>query len=104
MRGRSLLPLLTGRAPSDWRRSFLVEFHSHENPMPWTANLDYRVVRMGRYKYIRWTHEPQAAELYDLEADPYEERNLAGDTAMAKVVASAKEELARLVLESLGLG
>jgi hypothetical protein len=71
--------------------------------MPWTANLDYRVVRMGRYKYIRWTHEPQAAELYDLEADPYEERNLVSVPEMAGIVARAKGELARLVLESLGL-
>mgnify|MGYP003395042029 CR=1 FL=1 len=103
VQGRSLLPLLREPPPADWRQSFLVEFHSHENPMPWTANLDYRVVRMGRYKYIRWTHEPEAAELYDVEADPYAERNLAGVPAMAEIVARAKEELAGLVLESMGL-
>lgn len=103
VQGRSLLPLLRNSAPADWRQSFLVEFHSHENPMPWTANLDYRVVRMGRYKYIRWTHEPEAAELYDLEADPYEERNVVGVPEMAAVVARAKEELAGLVLQSMGL-
>jgi N-acetylglucosamine-6-sulfatase len=103
VQGRSLLPLLHGKAARDWRQSFLVEFHSHENPMPWTANLDYRVVRMGRYKYIRWTHEADAAELYNLDTDPLEEHNLVAQPDMAAVVAKAKAELARLVLESLGL-
>lgn len=86
------------------RREFPIEFHSHENPMPWTANLDYRVVRMGRHKYIRWTHETDAAELYDLDSDPLEEHNLVAQPEMATVVAKAKSELARLVLEAIGLG
>lgn len=104
VQGRSILPLLHGEMPGDWRRSFLVEYHSHENPMPWTANLDYRTVRMGRYKYTRWIHEADAAELYDLESDPLEERNLVAQPGMAPVVAQAKAELARLVLEAMGLG
>lgn len=103
VQGRSILPLLHGKPPGDWRQSFLVEFHGHENPMPWTANLDYRTVRMGRYKYIRWIHETDAAELYDLESDPLEERNLVAQPETAPVVAKAKAELARLVLEALGL-
>ncbi len=103
IQGRSFLPLLHGGAPADWRSSFLVEYHSHENPMPWTANLDYRMVRMGRYKYIRWIHEVEAAELYDLDADPLEERNVVASPKMAEVAASAKKELARLVLEAMGL-
>jgi N-acetylglucosamine-6-sulfatase len=103
VQGRSILPLLHGKAPGDWRQSFLVEFHGHENPMPWTANLDYRTVRMGRYKYIRWIHEMDAAELYDLESDPLEERNLVAQLETAPIVAKAKAELARLVLEALGL-
>jgi N-acetylglucosamine-6-sulfatase len=103
VQGRSLLPLLRGRAPADWRQSFLVEFQAHENPMPWIAGLGYRAVRMGRYKYIRWTHEPDAAELYDLESDPLEERNVVALPELAPVVAKARAELARLTLEALGL-
>jgi N-acetylglucosamine-6-sulfatase len=103
VQGQSLLPLLRGKAPADWRRSFLVEFQAHENPMPWIAGLGYRAVRMDRYKYIRWTHEPDAAELYDLADDPLEERNVVALPEMAPVVARAKAELARLTLEALGL-
>ena len=104
IQGRSFLPLLNGGVPADWRKSFLVEYHSHENPMPWTANLDYRMARMGRYKYIRWIHEVEAAELYDLDADPLEERNIVALPKMAGVVTSAKKELANLVLAAMGLG
>jgi N-acetylglucosamine-6-sulfatase len=104
VQGRSLLPLLQGPAPVDWRSSFLVEYHSHENPMPWTANLDYRMLRMGRHKYIRWIHDADAAELYDLETDPLEERNLVALPEMAGVVVGARQELSRLTLAAMGLG
>jgi arylsulfatase A-like enzyme len=103
VQGRSLVPLLQGHKHADWRNSFLVEYHGHENPMPWTANLDYRMVRMGRYKYIRWIHEKDAAELYDLERDPLEQFNLIAKPDLAPIVAQAKQELARLVLEAMGL-
>jgi N-acetylglucosamine-6-sulfatase len=103
VQGRSLLPLLNGEAPEDWRQSFLVEFYAHENPMPWTANLAYRAVRMGRHKYIRWIHERDAAELYDLADDPLEERNVVALPEMRPVVEKAQAELARLTLEALGL-
>ncbi len=100
MQGRSLLPQLRGGAGRD---AFLVEYYGHENPYPWIANIDYRAVRMGRYKYIRWIREDAAQELYDLDADPYEMNNIAGDPAQAPVVARARELLGSLVLASLGL-
>lgn len=102
VQGRSLLPHLAGTARAG-RESFLVEYYGHENPFPWIANIDYRAVRFGRFKYIRWIRENDAHELYDLEADPFELRNLADDAAHAPVVARAREKLAGLVLASLGL-
>lgn len=102
IQGRSLLPLLHGENP-DWRKSFLVEFYGHENPFPWTVNLDYRIVRMGRYKYIRWVRQDDGHELYDLAADPYEQRNLAKVPEYAGVLENAIETMSGLVLESMGL-
>ena len=102
MQGRSLLPHALGKRARS-RDAFLVEYYGHENPFPWIANIDYRAVRLGRYKYIRWIREDEAHELYDLEADPFELRNLAADPAHAKTVARARETLASLVLGSLGL-
>jgi arylsulfatase A-like enzyme len=102
VQGRSLLPHLAGPALAG-RDAFLVEYHGHENPFPWIANIDYRAVRFGRFKYIRWIRDNEAQELYDLVADPFELRNLAGDPAQGAVVALAREKLSGLVLASLGL-
>jgi arylsulfatase A-like enzyme len=102
IQGRSLVPLLRG-ASTPWRQSLLVEFYSYENPMPWLADMDYRAIRTRRHKYIRWIKHPDLDELYDLEADPYELRNLVDDPASAQIKARLKRDLGRLVLESMEL-
>ncbi len=45
IQGRSLVPLLVGQEPADWRKAVLVEFYTYENPMPWLLDMDYRMVR-----------------------------------------------------------
>jgi N-acetylglucosamine-6-sulfatase len=102
VQGRSLLAHARGSRERG-REAFLVEYYGHENPFPWIANIDYRAVRLGRYKYIRWIREDEAHELYDLETDPFELRNIVADPAQAATVARARETLAALVLGSLGL-
>ena len=47
VQGRSLVPLLGGRRPADWRTSFLVEYWS-ENAMPWLVGMSYKAVRTER--------------------------------------------------------
>jgi choline-sulfatase len=49
------------------------------------------MIRDGRYKYSYWTHD--IAELYDLEADPEELRNLALDRSHESTVKGLKEKL-----------
>ncbi|MFC2164122.1 sulfatase [Acidobacteriota bacterium] len=102
VQGRSLVPLLTGKAQSVRDAAFM-EYYSHENPFPWTANLDYRIVRKGQYKYIRWIRFEDEAELYDLEADPYEMHNLITDPKMSDIIKDLRQELKKLIIESLGL-
>ncbi len=102
VQGRSLVPQLED-AGAAGRDAFLIEYYGHDNPYPWIATIDYRAVRMGRFKYIRWIREDDAHELYDLESDPYELHNIAGDPAHRYVIARARETLSSLVLASLGL-
>ena len=71
VQGRSLLPMLTGNK-TEIRESAYMEYYSHENPMPWTVDLDYRVLRKGPYKYIYWLRFPNQPELYEVSDDPYE--------------------------------
>lgn len=46
------------------------------NGVPW-----YLLLRQGRYKYIRTLEEGEIEELYDLQSDPEELKNLAPDPA-----------------------
>jgi N-acetylglucosamine-6-sulfatase len=100
VQGRSFVPLLDGKADG-WRRSFFIEYYS-EGAWPWLVGMGYRALRTERHKYIRWTHH-DLSELYDLEADPYEMTNLAGDPAHAAIQRELHEELRRLAADAFGL-
>lgn len=102
IQGRSLIPLLTGKA-KNWRSSFFMEYYSFENPFPWLIDTDYKALRNERYKYIHWIRHPEKDELYDLEKDPYELTNLFHQTAYGKIAQKMKTELARQVAASVGL-
>lgn len=102
VQGHSLLPLMRGN-DEGWRDSVLIEFYTHENPRPWLMDMDYKAVRTDRYKLVHWIQHPDERELYDLQEDPYELRNLIDDPAMSTVVAELEEDLSMLVLEAIGL-
>jgi len=101
IQGKSLLPLITGQQ-KEIRSSALVEYFSNEQPFPWTAQLDYRVIIKDQFKYIKWLRFDEA-ELYDLNSDPYEMNNLIGNPAYAETLANLKTELQKLQIEALGL-
>jgi arylsulfatase A-like enzyme len=101
IQGRSLVPLLKGERPA-WRSSFLAEYYG-EAAIPWLVAMSYKAVRTARHKYIDWTQHPDADELYDLVADPYELTNLARDPGSAALRQELRRELGRLVAESFGL-
>jgi len=92
--GRSLVPILTSE-PREWRKSFLVEYYS-DTVFPRVLTMGYSAVRTDRYKYIQYRELQNMDELYDLQADPYEERNLISAPAAAPVLDSLRTELARL--------
>jgi arylsulfatase A-like enzyme len=105
IQGASLVPLLRGRKPRGWRKSFLVEYWA-EQALPWLVGMTYKAVRTDRYKYIHWVNRGRRGELdelYDLEKDPWELKNLLSNAPHARVRESLRRELKRLVPEALAL-
>lgn len=78
VQGRSLVPLTRGQAPR-WRQDW---FYEHNFEHEWIPKSEG--VRTTQWKYIDYHEEsPRFEELYHLQADPKEKRNLALDAASA---------------------
>lgn len=96
MQGRSLVPLLKGQTPSDWRKS--IYYHYYEFFSDRGASHAVRRhygVRTDRYKLIHFYNEDEW-ELFDLQKDPNEMRSVYADPANADLVKDLKAELVRL--------
>ncbi|MBU6179152.1 MAG: sulfatase [Verrucomicrobia bacterium] len=87
--GRSFLPLLQGKA-ADWRGEVLYEYYWERN-YPQTPTLHALVGE--RWKYVRPHGIWDLGELYDLENDPHEQRNLFTDLAQQERVAAMNGRL-----------
>ncbi len=97
MQGRSLVPLLKGESPPDWRKSFYYQYF--EYPVPHHVRPHYGVVT-GRYKFVRFdSPDLDSWELFDMEQDPLELRNVYDEPANQGVVGDLKRELERLRIE-----
>ena len=102
IQGRSILPLLTGKT-RDWRKSFMIEYYSFENPFPWLIDTDYKAFRNERYKYIHWIRHSDKNELYDMMEDPLELHNLYRNEKYKETVKQMENELAREIAKAFGL-
>ncbi len=98
MHGRSLAPLFEGETHG-WRKSFLIEYYS-DTVFPRVLRMGYKAVRTERYKYIHYLELDGMDELYDLETDPYEMKNLFYDPASQEIAGRMKKELERLLAET----
>lgn len=92
MQGRSLKPVLAGKTPADWRKSFY--YHYYEFPGPHSVAKHYGVTT-GAHKLIHY-YEVGEWELFDLAADPREMKSVFGDAKYADIQASLEAELKRL--------
>jgi arylsulfatase A-like enzyme len=93
---RSWKPVLEGRAAS-WRQSFLYEYF--EYPAVHCAG-KCRGVRTRNWKYIHYWEKPEAHELFNLDDDPDEMKNLAGDPRHKAKLTELQAELDRLRTET----
>lgn len=98
MQGRSLVPLLHGQTPGDWRTAVYYRYYHdpghHNTAAHWG-------VRTATHKLIYYWKK-NAYELFDLRADPREQHNLlfaaeeAAKPAVAAKLAELKAEIIRL--------
>ena len=94
MQGKSLVPILNGRTPADWRKS--VYYHYYEFPGAHSVRRHYGV-RTKRYKLIYFYESAiDEWELFDLEKDPLELQSVYSNPKYAPVVKELKQELQRL--------
>jgi N-acetylglucosamine-6-sulfatase len=89
--GASLLPLVHGVLPIDWRNAILVE---HHHPEPNSGDPDaqtavsadppsYEAIRTHNFLYVEYVDGER--EFYDLRNDPFELYNLAGSLSAAQL-------------------
>ena len=93
MQGHSLVPLLRGGSPEDWRKSFYYQYY--EGPPAEHTVAEHYGVTDGRYKLIHF-YKLDQWELFDLKDDPDELRSVYGQAEYATVQSRMLAELRRL--------
>lgn len=93
LHGRSLMPVLDGTIPQDWRQSVFIQSnnsHMEATPKSWA-----RTIRTNRFRYTRHL-DGGGEQLFDLTSDPDEQKNL----AYGKEWQDVRAELLEVLLES----
>ena len=92
MQGQSLLPILKGQKPNNWRTTFY--YHYYEFPGAHSVRRHYGVTT-GRYKLIHY-YNIDEWELFDLDEDPEEYTSVYGKSEYNAIFADLSRELKRL--------
>ncbi|MEM7454782.1 MAG: sulfatase [Planctomycetota bacterium] len=92
MQGHSLVPLLRGETPDDWRESLYYHYYEYPSVHMCPRQVGVRTTSeklIHYYQFDEW-------EYYDLNSDPDERTNLYEDPEYADRIEALKAELARL--------
>ncbi len=92
MQGRSLVPLMRGERPADWRDA--IYYHYYEFPGAHSVQRHYGV-RTDRHKLIHY-YTIDEWELFDLQTDPDELRSVYDDPDYATIRDELEARLAEL--------
>ena len=99
MDGKSYLPLLKG-AKIPWRENLLYEYY-WEYAFPQTPTM--HALRGSRFKYINYYGLWDINELYDLQNDPLESRNLINLPEYRKVAEDMRRQLYEILEKTHGM-
>jgi hypothetical protein len=91
IQGRSMVPVLEGKTPDDWRKTFLYTYHelANHNVQPHFGVTDGRNKLIYYPKYNEW-------EFFDLKKDPQEMISQYFIPENKTVITKLKKELVRL--------
>ncbi len=91
IQGRSFRAIASGRTPSDWRMAMYYRFYESAFGIG-----PQEGVRTQRYKLVHFLYGDKGWELYNLEKDPEEMKNLFGDPEHRRLVETLKVEMEAL--------
>ena len=97
IQGVSLLPLLKGEQPKNWRKSLY--YHYHEYPAEHMVKRHYGVRTADGWKLIHFYRDIDEWELYNLNDDPNELNNLYGKPGTEKITKKLRKELKKLQIQ-----
>jgi len=92
MQGQSLIPLMQGNTPNNWRESHYYQFYEEGWGVP-----RHEGVTNGRYKLISY-YDLNEWELFDLANDPQEMNNVCHQQDYQTVMKELQAEMVRLKL------
>lgn len=93
MQGASLLPVLNGKTPANWRKEHYYEYYEYPG-----AHMVKRHYGMSteRYKLMHYYYDIDEWEMYDRVADPDEMKNVYNDPKYTATREELKKKLAEL--------
>jgi len=90
--GKSLLPFVQNKPAQPKRDTVLIEHLWEFSHIPPSEG-----VRTNRWKYLRYVNDKSIEELYDLENDPQETRNLAATAAYQEQLQALRQKCDELI-------
>jgi arylsulfatase A-like enzyme len=96
MQGLSMVPVLKGKTPSNWRKEHY--YHYYEYPAVHSVKRHYGI-STDRYKLIHFYHDIDEWELFDLKTDPQELKNVYNDPSYASVKKDLHQRLKKLMIK-----
>lgn len=94
MQGRSMVPVLKGKTPGNWRKEHY--YHYYEYPGSHMVKRHYGMSN-ERYKLIHYYYNIDEWELYDRKSDPEEMRNVYNDPSYTRVKKKLHKRLSGLM-------